>query len=301
MDVLRFLRDHNIETRTVRSGWIQVNCPFGCGYPDFHLGIALDGSHGHCWRCRGKGMLSIIQRLLNCSWSEAGKILNEYSGESRPVIKLREEKSPWLPGRKHCGLPEGTGPLTVQQKKYLEGRRFDPQLLEKVYGLQGTGHLGEHAFRIVIPIIYRRKMVSWQTRDITGKAGLKYITCASSKEIIHHKHILYGMDLVRGNSVAIVEGVTDAWRLGPGTCATFGTGFKTEQALLIAKNFDRAFLIFDPEEAAQQTADQMAWMLEHQGVETMIVELGAGTDPGDMEQDDANALMREIGLGGWDR
>jgi DNA primase len=299
-DILRFLTNHGTPYKNERHGWVQICCPF-CNDSTYHLGITLDGSHGHCWRCRGKSMLSIIQRLLNCSWSEAGKILNEYSGESRPITKQKEEKSPWTPGRKHCPLPEGTGPMTAQQKRYLESRRFDAELLEKVYGLQGTGYLGEHAFRIVIPIIYRRKMVSWQTRDITGKAGLKYITCASSKEIIHHKHILYGMDLIKGDACAVVEGVTDQWRLGPGACATFGTGFKAEQAQLIAKNFRRAFLIFDAEEAAQQTADEMGWMLEHQGVETLLVELDSGTDPGDMKQDDANALMRELGLGGWER
>lgn len=301
MDVVRFLRDHNVEHAFRRDGWVQIHCPFCEGSRDFHLGIRLDGDGGHCWRCRGKSSLSIIQRLLNCSWSEAGKLLNEYSGESRPVIKLREEKSPWLPGRKHCSLPEGTAPMTARHKKYLEDRRFDAELLEKVYGLQGTGHLGKYAFRIVIPIIYRRKMVSWQTRDITGKAGLKYITCVQQKEIIHHKHVLYGMDLVKGKSCAIVEGVTDAWRLGPGTLATFGTGFKAEQAQLIAKNFNRAFLIFDAEEAAQQTADEMAWRLSHQGVEVRLIELETGMDPGDMEQDGANALMREIGIGGWKR
>jgi len=299
IDVLKFLQDHNIDYKITRPGWAQIHCPFGCGYPDYHLGINLDGSYGHCWRCRGKSMLSIVQKLLNCSWSEAGKILREYEGANRPKIREPEKPIVVTPGRHYLQLPSGTDVMTEKHREYLRKRKFDPELLEQIYDLRGTGHLGEYAFRIIAPIYFKRKIVSYQGRDITGKAEFKYLTCPREKEIVHHKHIVYGLDQAKSDTCIVVEGIFDGWRLGSGALSTFGTGYKTEQAQLLAQYFKRVFLLFDSEDAAQETAERMADSLCRQGIEAINLELTQDNDPGDMSQDDANALMRELGLKGW--
>lgn len=235
---------------------------------------------------------------MRCSGFEAKRIILEYGGEkTRPLLK---QNSPVQVGkRKRVDFPLGTVELQPKHRDYLIGRNFDPDLLERIYGLKGTGPLGDYKFRIIAPVILDGKMVSYQGRDVTGKSDLRYKACPLDLEVIHHKHTLYGVDLVKGGSVVVVEGITDVWRLGPGAVATFGTGFTKQQANMIMQKFKRVYLLFDPEPKAQQVAEELSWVLSNVGVESYIIDLGSGTDPGDMKQDDADNLMKELGLFGF--
>lgn len=307
-DAFKFVRDYRIDHATTgnkhcRPGWVQVHCPFCTGERDYHLGYSLKGDFWTCWRCKGKSTVKVVRALVKCSWAEAFKIVEKYSGGSpRRRRPEREKKNPVkVDVRKSCVLPPGTRDMNERHKQYLIKRRLDPDRLESVYHLKGTGPVGPYNFRIIIPIEYRGRVVSYQGRDITGKSEIPYKACAMAKEVIHHKHILYGLDLTRNETCCIVEGVVDGWRLGPGAIGTFGTGYTQEQATLLYKRYKRLFLLFDPEPAAQKTAKQLADYLCGMKREVIIVNLekGEGEDPGDMKQDDANALMRDMGLKGW--
>lgn len=300
---LKFLRDYHIEYLTEgsrsRVGWVQIHCPFCSGSSrGWDLGFCIDDGRISCWQCRGKTLSKTIQKLLNCSWPEAKNIISEYGGnKTRPI---HHENSPvQVDKRKKVDFPPGTSCLGLRHREYLLDRNFNPDLLEQVYVLKGTGPLGDYKFRIIAPILLDGKMVSFQGRDITGKSELRYKACPMDLEVLHHKHTLYAIDLVEGNSVVVVEGITDAWRLGPGAVATFGTGFTSQQANMIIKRFRKVFLMFDPEPKAQQVANELSWVLGNVGVESFIVELESGVDPGDMKQEDANNLMKELGMKGW--
>jgi len=78
---------------------------------------------------------------------------------------------------------------------------------------------GEWALRFVVPIYEGGKMVGMQGRDTTGIARSKYHTPIGCP--LHH--YLYGLDLVSGGDIFVVEGIFDAWRLGTQAVATFGT------------------------------------------------------------------------------
>jgi DNA primase len=178
--------------------------------------------------------------------------------------------------------------------KYLTGRKFDAEMLERVWGLQGTGPIGDYRNRIILPIYLDGVPVSYQGRDFTGTSKIPYKACPMEQEVIHHKHILYGVDLVPGDTAVLVEGAADAWRLGPGALATFGTGFTLPQLNLFCRRFKRAFILFDPEEAAQQRADMAGALLAARRIPTEILCLTGEGDPGDLKQDDANHLMRGL-------
>jgi len=184
--------------------------------------------------------------------------------------------------------------MTQHHRKYLEFRGFDPEKIERVYGLKGTLGIGPYKWRIIIPIFFKGELVSYQGRDITDQQELKYKACSKEKEIVHHKHILYALDLVQGDSVMVVEGVFDAWRFGPGCVATFGTGYSKKQARLLT-NFKRVSIIFDPEEAAQKRARELGMAVAVQGIEVEILKL-VEVDPADMCQDAADDLKKEIGM-----
>lgn len=311
-NILKFLRDYRIDHATegnkhCRPGWVQIHCPF-CRKQNFHLGFEIGGQQRiACWYCRGKGLSKTIQALLKCSRPEAWKIVQEYSDrQTRPIPKKRQETNPVkVDVRKECILPSPPecGPMGERHKTYLAERGFDPDLLERVYDLRGTSHLGSYNFRIIAPIYYQGRIVSFQGRDITGKSDLRYKACPMNQEAIHHKHIFYAMDLVKNRTAIMVEGFTDAWRLGPGAIASFGTGFTEEQSALTRKEYKRLFLAFDPEKTAQ--AVMRDFYLQNSGwwdLEIILVDLKEfGTDPGGMSQEDANHLMKELGLSGWNQ
>lgn len=238
-------------------------------------------------------MLAIIQALLGCSWGEAKQLLSEYSGENRVVRRERHQSPVRVRVRSECKLPAGSGPMGERHKRYLEGRGFDAEWLERVYGLKGTGPVGDYKHRVIAPIAVNGKVVSFQGRDITGRSSLKYMACPQSLEAMDHKEVLYAVDLVPADRVVVVEGIVDAWRLGPGAVATFGTAFKPAQVRMIVERFSYAFLLYDMERQAQNNAWDLARRLVSTGMKVEVLKLPQG-DPGEMDQDDADALMREL-------
>ena len=85
-------------------------------------------------------------------------------------------------------------------------------------------------------------------------------------------------------------------RLGSGACATFGMNFMPQQVLLLAKNFDEIFILYDTEELAQDQANKLYHQLRGYDKKVEILFLSADLDPGDLSNDEAKYIMKEIGL-----
>lgn len=300
-DFLRFCRDHGVSCASsghkhCQPGWIQVPCPFCAGNPGWHLGFNLQGGNMNCWRCGPHSLTDWI--------SKATGLLRHEATEARAKYSLRPENTQGaLPSDRRVVsqvvLPAGSGPLGPRHRVYLEGRDFDPDLLERVYRLQGTGPLGPYKYRIIAPIYVEDRLISYQGRDVTDRAECKYKACPKVMEVINHKETLYGIDLARESSCVVVEGITDVWRLGPGAVATFGIKFRPAQIRRLAE-FRRVFVLFDTDEVRGKAeslvkAEQLAAALASLGIETELLNLPGG-DPGELQQDDAFSLMRELGL-----
>jgi len=133
-------------------------------------------------------------------------------------------------------------------------------------------------------------MVSFQTRDITGKSDLKYISCPKAREVIQHKHILYGKNWNRKVGIA-VEGVTDVWRLGPAAFAVFGIEFLNQQVRQMAKLFKRVIVLFDDDPQAIRQAAILMEELKFRKVDA-AQEIIKG-DPGEMSPADADYLVKQ--------
>lgn len=295
-DIFKFLSDRRIEHTTsgarAKKGWVQIRCPFcGGGSRGYDLGINVAEGYGNCWLCKGKSLYRIIKTLTRSDDEETVKILKRYeinnivNPEQPAVIKPVE----------NIKLPMGSGSLTDRHNRYLSSRNFDPDKIRKQFDLCGTGPIGPYRHRIVAPIYLDRQLVSYQCRDISGKSELRYKACKKEDEIVHHKHTLYNIDNARSDSCLVVEGVTDNWRMGHGAVATLGTGYKAEQLSLLCKRFKKVNILFDPGVQAQAVADQLAWELEMRGVETFIFELD-GCDPGELPQNEADYIMKQLGL-----
>jgi len=313
MNIIKLYQDFNVPyaapgQRHYRHGWINIPCPFcyGSGRPGNHLGYCLDlrsSFYGRfiCWRCGGKKAVDVLIKLLKVPENEARNILTTYGGSSYLPPPQKPKPAKIIRG---IPLPPGTKPLFGLKGacRYLEKRGFDPKLLAEEWGVEAAGPGAgvelqggrklDLSYRIVVPIIWKGKVVSWQCRDWTGKSKLKYITCPKELESVFHKEILYGMDLADGlKKGRLVEGVTDVWSLGAGAVACFGIKYREPQVRLLAERFEEVDLVLDPEPAAKLQARRIKTALEDRGVLVRNVALPKGKDPADLSEEERKEVM----------
>jgi len=279
------------------NGWLNTRCPF-CGDTGLHLGSAPTSLYFHCWRCGWHPAIETLSQLTHQSPKEVGQILAHYHLQFGVIAKSKQEE-PQV-SIQPFKFPNPTSPLGAREKHYLSNRGFDPDKIERQWQIFATGPISlldniNYKQRILIPIHWDLKTVSFQARDITGKSELRYIACPKPREIIHHKNIVYGDQSYWAISRVgiVVEGVTDVWKLGPAACATFGIEYKMEQVLAIANAMDRIFVIFDNEIQAQKQARKLAAQLKGLGKEVFIERI-TDKDPGCMNQDDADHLVCQL-------
>lgn len=266
-DLLREWRVPFVEAggRHTREGWIGTDCPqCGPGSNKFHLGFNLAGRYFFCWRC---------------GWLPSRKVLELWRvppegialfGETRPI---RYDKRV-VAGR--LKEPEGRGALGTFHKTYLKRRGFDPEELERIWGLEGLGPWALRlAWRIYIPIHHRGQRVSWTARAIGKNVQPRYISAAPAEEAVPHKSLIYGLDYCR-DSIIVVEGPTDVWRIGPGAGALLGSAYTPAQVKLISQ-IPRRFILLDRD--AGRVAKRLAGELGVFPGRTVLLESRA-EDPG---------------------
>lgn len=273
--------------------------PFCTGHSGWHLGYNLAEHWFCCWRCGGHSIFNTLKQWFpGQADSYIWQLFNEYSG--RPVVKQKKQKKKAEIIRQPVKLPAGTGDLKKRHLRYLESRGLDPLETTKLFDLKATGTLGPYKNRIIAPIFYKNRMVSYQGRDVLGRHELKYKACAQKDERRDHKHCLYANHLVPGTSVVVCEGIVDVWKLGPGAVCTFGIKFKPPQVKLLSE-YDDVFILYDSgtetseERQAMEQAKKLATSLSLVGINTEIIELQEG-DPGELTIDEAKGLMKELGF-----
>jgi hypothetical protein len=309
-DAISFCRDYHIPFTTsdtstsgkVTSGWIGIRCPNPrCrgDKPDLG-GFNLIKGYYFCWACGGHSIPRVLGWILHISSFEANKIKDDYEGRNLLMGSLNNKKLRKTGKAKKVELPGG--PLKLKHKKYLEGRNFDPDFLEAKYNLLGTLGKGktllerQYKNRIIIPIYdQNNRLISFQGRDITGEHYLKYKGCTIEKSVVNYKDSLYGIHLVDGTKIGVVEGVFDQWALGDNFVCTFGTSMTPAQTKLLAR-FDTIYFLFDPETTAQKKAEKVAIKLASLGKTVEVIDLGIEKDPAELEISDRKAIRRELGF-----
>jgi len=288
IDYEKLFAVNNISTSR-RKDWVQIQCPL-CGDQGKHGGFHVESEAYTCFRCGKHRSTTVLSLLLNLPPEEVWKAVREYKTD---FVTGQASQEKVKTGLSKFELPVGTKNCDYQHREYLHKRKFDPKEIISKYRLKGTGYIGDYSHRIVIPIYYKDRMVSYQTRDITGLSELRYKACPTYQEIVHHKDILYNLDNCKLDKVLVVEGVFDVFRLGDNTCATFGTGFRESQVLLLGSRFKTIFILFDNEEAAQDKAEQLAYELSSLGKDTELLSLPY-KDPGEIPADKVKEIKDEI-------
>jgi hypothetical protein len=290
MDIEKFLTDYKVMYMTGgknwQPGWVQITCPL-CGDVGFHGGFNVAGKYYNCWKCGHQPLTLMVMKLAKIkSYTEAKKIIREYS------VGFVAENKRKIAKAVECELPAGWKHMDARHRMYLSLRGYDPNDMQKHWGLLGTGPTGNYKFRIIAPVIVDGIMISYQGRDYTGRQELRYKACEIDNEVTHHKHVVYGIDYVKERCI-IVEGITDVWRLGPGAVAMFGTAWTQEQLLFLKKRVKGGVVLFDSDSTAKGemlTAELIALGLDFQ----QLIMASDYTDPGSLSDERAAQVMKTV-------
>lgn len=305
-DILKFLNDYQIYYTDKGSncslGWVNIKCPI-CNDSSEHLGFNLENGAHSCWKSSTvlHTLKDIIMGITLCNEFQSRKIIRKYSisGVGVSVSQLSHQSQE--PSVHVCSLPPETAPLISIHKKYLAKRNFNHKSLVFDWDIMGTKQHGSYRFRIIIPIYLKGRLVSYQSRDITGKATLRYKACPIDETVISHKSTLYGIDKTVGKrKIIIVEGPFDVMRLNtnnPGvSVSTFGTKTTDKQILMLTERFDVVNILFDSSEKdkdALTNAKNIAEKITALGKQSHIFNLTKG-DPADLSQKEADNIVAEI-------
>lgn len=291
IDFLQLCRDYAIDHQEVVDGWINITCPYhDNGDRGYKGGLNIQGGYFNCWVCGGHNLNSVLSEILGISYHEVTPILEQYSNQ----VSIRKKLNKRTTSSKVILPIEG---LNNRCRHYLIKRNYDPDYLLEKYKLCGSTLTGPWAGRLIIPVYYKNKLVSFQGRSLLSKRRckelgiLRYKTLNIEKSVIDPKHMLYNLDNCKNDFIVITEGAPDVWRFGDNSTATLGTSTTPEQKKLILK-YDRIILLFDPEKEAQERAFKLGNELASFNKKVEIVDTELLTDPGDMSENEILKLKR---------
>lgn len=299
VDFTALCLDFGIPTREsghhhCHEGWIQVNCPFcGDGSEGWHLGYSIHYGNMNCWRCGSHSLyefLSTIRAFQGHSISFRG-VMEQYGQFSlqkasfTSSARLRQARAPQ-------GLIDSP---TGAHAKYLKRRGFDPKELHDQWNLRYT-RLAPYGWgwRVVAPIHdVAGNTVAWTGRSIQADVKPKWKTSSHDEMSVNPRSVLYGIDKAQ-DTVVIVEGPGDAWKIGAGAVATLGIDWTLEQANIL-RCFKNRWVMFDPEPVAQKRSRELADWLGGYGGNTSIID-DLISDPGDMNDESVRRVREIVGL-----
>lgn len=288
-DGIQFFKDfhirYSLSGSNVSRGWAGVPCPF-CGDSSDHLGLHLQTGAMSCWRCGRHSALDYVKNVLRIPFSEAKTLYSRYL--VRKTSHILDKGLADIPSTIYLPPPL----FTYAEKNYMEKRNLTKYHQEK-YDLRGGGLTGDWAYRIVIPVCYNNCIVSATGRTIAKDVEPKYLSLSKSLSIMNLRHIFLAMDLVPGNTVAVVEGPIDAIRGGPGFIASFGANLSDEQLLLL-REYDTIYFVRDSDKAGEQYVKE-AYKLSALGAKCVqVVTLEGFKDIGEMPSDEIAGMRKEL-------
>lgn len=313
MDIFEFLEEHDVEYWTsgknVSHGWVNIQCPFsGCSDASNHCGISMKTLRVSCWICGSHKILDLIAEVAHCSLKEASQIkrsLTQNLSQRVGNLLLSGSKSNASSSttllNKTCLPLEATLDFPKKHLRYLQLRGFTPpSKYIKKYKLLATHPVGRYKFRIIIPIYMNRQLVSFTSRDITGKQIPPYLSASDKEGKMNIKSTIYNYDFLHpGTDAILVEGPLDAWKLGNGAVSSFGVKYTDRQIILLKKKEIRTlFIMFDNDPAGRGGARNFAKVMAPLVKRIEIITFDTINDPGDLSIDETSILKYQIGFKG---
>ena len=304
IDIVGYLRHKGIKYRergkNVSQDWIAIKCLW-CDDHSNHLGIHLTKGTINCFRCPIKGTaFRLVMKIERCNYETAIEVLSKFnryrSTDSYPLPKSRSshierlgESDTDIDVLSRFNFADDMLPI---HEAFLQDRYFDPIYLIDKYKIKFCGPVGDYRLRIIVPVYDRGKCISFTARDATGYNSTPYLNCPNDKSVMDIRDTVYNLDHATSPDVIIVEGVTDVWRIGDNSVATFGIKYTPMQVLTLTQ-YRRCFILFDAEPLAQEQADKLGKDLSTVVNEVVRLELPKG-DPAEMSEDDVKSLRKQV-------
>ncbi len=155
--------------------------------------------------------------------------------------------------------------------------------------------------RLIFPIRdWQGRCVAFGGRDLGGESQAKYIN--TPETILYRKReIVYGLfeslpKLKKENSCILCEGYFDVIAMHQAgmenAMAPLGTAFTTEQGKLIRRYADKAFTLFDSDDAGHAATKKALIVCETLGFESSVIVLEGAKDPAEIvEKEGTQALV----------
>jgi len=298
IDYVRLFNDYHIDYKRDTDNYVNVNCPFhDNGSRGYKGGFNLTEGFYHCWVCESHSIYKVLKELLSVEYYQVEGILEKYTGNVLVRNKLNKKKA----SAQKIVLP--CDELNKRGRNYLIKRNFDPDYIYEKYKVVGIPFTGRYAGRLILPLFYNNRLVSFQARSILSKRKcdeldiLRYESLRIEDSVINPKHILYNLDNCRNDFAIVTEGFFDAIRWGDDCCATLGTSTSPEQRVLLAKRFVKLFIIFDPELEAQERAKKLAKQMAALGVaDVQLIDTELKHDLGAAREKEIKTIKRSLGI-----
>lgn len=176
--------------------------------------------------------------------------------------------------------------------KYAQKKDLTTEILDKagliLFSEKTKKHFDRFRQRLMIPIMnLSGRPIAFGGRTLKKGEPAKYMN--SPETTLYNKsNVLYGLNLAKdfirdSKAVYIVEGYFDVislWQIGiKNVVASSGTAFTTQQARLLARFAETAYLFFDSDSAGRAAALRSVDSLYDAGMEVKIIQPIEGEDP----------------------
>jgi hypothetical protein len=280
-NAVQFCTDYNIEYsltgKNVSNGWVGIHDIYEKD-TSFHMGINPAKAYVYSWKSGWHPLHKVVSDLLGVSTKQAQDIVKQYSSDAYYEQILN---------KKRFIISEDT--LKKSHMRYLRKRGFNATYIRDKYDLRSIGT------RIVIPVYYNNKIVSYQESETRYKF---YKSCPKDMAIINYKDILYNVDNSTEDFVVVVEGILDVWRMDDNCVSTFGISYTKNQLVLLTKRYKHVIIMYDNEPEAQRQAKRMAVELDMMGVDVTVdtdfLKKHSVKDAGELQQEVADEYMESL-------
>jgi DNA primase len=308
---------------------LQINikeCP-RCHSSDYKVYLNAETGLGNCFRCNeGFNKYKLVK--LSRGLSSAADVARAFEGMESVISYRPKAFIPYRKMNKDWVLPQNFKiDLEEQLPQYLKDRSVDAKLAKRFelrvceYGFyhyvdfQDRERAVDFSQRIIIPIKdIDGNLVTFQGRDMTGKAEKKYLfpnMLPGTGRYIYNAHYAKRH---KAKKVVLNEGVFDVFAMTQAlesdlkyrdyfACGTFGknlsisaTNATSEDQLsdlfaLFEAGVEELVVLWDGESAAIKAAYEAAVALNTFGLNATVAVIGGGLDPAETEPD---VLLRAI-------
>ncbi len=305
--MVRLLDDLNVPYE-VNSGintddFVALPCPF-CGGVNPKLGAHRTHGYFTCWSCGFHGLWDTLKVLTGLPYRELKDVVALYSDYVAHDYVGNNSHTERRPTK-----VDMIGSCEINHNhdayKYIRDvRGFDPEFLFRKYSLTyTTAGYGKYNYRVIFPIFYNGKIVSYQARTYLDNPDIvRFMALEKEKEVIPHQRILYNLDNCSLDNILVVEGIFDCLRFnGPGVACSFGISFTIEQANLLRERYKNVFILYDEEEKAQEQAEKLGYLVGSGSTNVEVISLGSDvkSDPDELlrgKPDEITYIKKELKL-----